>query len=223
MALCGARTDDGTPCENPVRSPELRCWKHGGPRAPSSGQRRTTRPRTTTSTRRSSASRRRPTAGRAASERIMRQAPAPAPSHWQQPAPPPPPPRHTQENERVKQAAIFCADSLSGGWQAAVAQRITDNAPTTWKRLSRSGEDTTATHWHRWPARSWTRRTRSTSWLASSQARPPVDSALRALLALSPKNYSSVKHPAQTHRRKNGRGRTRYPDHWNPAMRNGQT
>jgi hypothetical protein len=50
----------------------------------------------------------------------------------------PVPPRHAQENERVRQAAIFCADSLSGGWQAAVAQRITDNAPTTWKRLSRS-------------------------------------------------------------------------------------
>jgi hypothetical protein len=53
-------------------------------------------------------------------------------------APTPPPPRHIREHERVKQAAIFCADSLSGGWQAAVAQRITDNAPTTWKRLSRS-------------------------------------------------------------------------------------
>jgi len=39
MALCGStHTDDGTPCENPVRSGERRCWRHGGSRAPSSRQ-----------------------------------------------------------------------------------------------------------------------------------------------------------------------------------------
>jgi hypothetical protein len=35
-------------------------------------------------------------------------------------------------------AAVFCADSLSDGWQAAVADRATDYAQTTWERLSRS-------------------------------------------------------------------------------------
>jgi hypothetical protein len=38
----------------------------------------------------------------------------------------------------VKETAIFCADSLADSWQAAVAERITDYAQTTWKRLLRS-------------------------------------------------------------------------------------
>jgi ribosomal protein L18E len=49
-----------------------------------------------------------------------------------------PPSRRAQERERVKEAADFCADSLSGGWQAAVAERATDYAQNAWKRLSRS-------------------------------------------------------------------------------------
>jgi hypothetical protein len=49
----------------------------------------------------------------------------------------PPPSRDAQERERVKEAAVFCADSLSDGWQEAVANRITDYALSTWKRLSR--------------------------------------------------------------------------------------
>lgn len=36
-------------------------------------------------------------------------------------------------------AAIFCADSLSEGWQEAVADRATDYAEITWQRLARSG------------------------------------------------------------------------------------
>ena len=42
--------------------------------------------------------------------------------------------RH-QERQRVKEAAAFCADSLSDGWQEAVAARITDYAESTWERL----------------------------------------------------------------------------------------
>jgi hypothetical protein len=38
----------------------------------------------------------------------------------------------------VKAAAEFCADSLSGGWQEAVADRITDYAGSAWPRLRRS-------------------------------------------------------------------------------------
>lgn len=38
----------------------------------------------------------------------------------------------------MREAAAFCADSLTDGWQAAVAERISDYANTTWKRLSRS-------------------------------------------------------------------------------------
>ncbi len=52
--------------------------------------------------------------------------------------PPPPPPRRVQERERVKEAAEFCADSLSSSWQEAVADRVTGYAQTTWERLSRS-------------------------------------------------------------------------------------
>jgi hypothetical protein len=43
-----------------------------------------------------------------------------------------------QERERVREAAVFCADSLSGSWEAAVADRITGYAQTSWQRLSRS-------------------------------------------------------------------------------------
>jgi hypothetical protein len=47
-------------------------------------------------------------------------------------------PRRAQERDRVREAAVFCADSLSDSWQAAVADRITDYAQTTWERLARS-------------------------------------------------------------------------------------
>jgi hypothetical protein len=43
-----------------------------------------------------------------------------------------------RQRERVKKAAQFCADSLSSGWQEAVADRATEYAQTTWERLSRS-------------------------------------------------------------------------------------
>jgi hypothetical protein len=49
-----------------------------------------------------------------------------------------PPSRRTQERDRVRQAAEFCADTLSGGWQEAVAERITDYAGSSWQRLKRS-------------------------------------------------------------------------------------
>ena len=42
------------------------------------------------------------------------------------------------QRDRVRQAAEFCADSLSGGWQEAVAERLTDYAGSTWQRLKRS-------------------------------------------------------------------------------------
>jgi len=38
----------------------------------------------------------------------------------------------------VREAAVFCADSLPDGWQQAVADRATDYAQTAWERLSRS-------------------------------------------------------------------------------------
>lgn len=41
MEVCGARTKTtGRPCDNPVRAPGLRCWRHGGLRAPASSGRR---------------------------------------------------------------------------------------------------------------------------------------------------------------------------------------
>jgi hypothetical protein len=143
MALCGSTdTDDGRPCTKPVRPGQRRCWLHGGARAPSHGSRRTARPRTTTSVRRSSGAAR----PSGASSRVPSAPPAAhAQGHWQTPAPayrrqepPPAPSRREQERDRVREAAVFCADSLSDGWQAAVADRITDYAATTWERLSRS-------------------------------------------------------------------------------------
>jgi len=52
--------------------------------------------------------------------------------------PPEPSPPSRSERERVKEAAEFCADSLSSGWREAVADRATEYAQTTWHRLSRS-------------------------------------------------------------------------------------
>src|SRR5208282_589430 len=63
----------------------------------------------------------------------------PAPAYRRPPPKPAPgPSRREQERERVKEAARFCADSVSSGWQEAVADRVTDYAQTTWERLSRS-------------------------------------------------------------------------------------
>ena len=38
----------------------------------------------------------------------------------------------------MREAAAFCADSLSDGWPEAVADRATDYGQSAWKRLSRS-------------------------------------------------------------------------------------
>jgi hypothetical protein len=67
------------------------------------------------------------------------------PSRWQTspestrtPPTPRPPSRREQERQRIEEAAAFCADSLSEGWQRAVAAQITDYAESTWERLKRS-------------------------------------------------------------------------------------
>lgn len=54
------------------------------------------------------------------------------------------PPRKELERARIQAAADFCADSLSASWQDAVADRIANYAPTTWKRLKRSRRRCTA-------------------------------------------------------------------------------
>jgi len=54
------------------------------------------------------------------------------------PGPPPAPSRSERDGRRVSEAAVFCADSLSDGWQAAVASQVTDYAESTWERLVRS-------------------------------------------------------------------------------------
>lgn len=75
----------------------------------------------------------------------MSRPPAPVPSTWQvspertrTPPPPPPPSRRAQERQRVREAAAFCADSLSDGWQEAVTARIIEYAGSAWERLKRS-------------------------------------------------------------------------------------
>jgi hypothetical protein len=137
MAKCGRpRKEDGKPCQLDVRSPGMACWRHGGPRAPASGSRRTARPRTTSSVPHSPPLRTSPAPRSSVWATAASYAAAPAPPRRQQP--PPPPPRRLLERERVKETAAFCADSLSGGWQTAVTDRITGYAQTTWERLSRS-------------------------------------------------------------------------------------
>jgi len=59
-------------------------------------------------------------------------------SLWQPPEPPPALSRREQQRERVREAAAFCADTLSSSWQEAVADRATDYAQTAWQRLTRS-------------------------------------------------------------------------------------
>lgn len=145
MALCGARNDDGTSCRNPVRAPEMRCWRHGGPRAPASRGRRTASSYSKGSARRRSSSWSNPAASRPVWGQAVSRPPAPVPSSWQRPpertrtpSAPPPPSRRDRERQRVREAATFCADSLSDGWQEAVAARITDYAGSAWEHLKRS-------------------------------------------------------------------------------------
>lgn len=132
MARCGStQTEDGKPCRSLVRPGERHCWRHGGSRTPSGGSRQTARSRTSSPRSRGSA-----TQG-PDWEAVTWQSPAPVPVRRQAP-PPLPASRGPHERERIKQAADFCADTLSGGWQEAVVDRATDYAQTTWGRLSRS-------------------------------------------------------------------------------------
>ena len=85
----------------------------------------------------SRASSRVPTTPATVHTQSMWQTPAPASTYrWQPPEPSPAPSRREQERDRVREAAAFCADSLSDSWQAAVADRITSYAQTAWERLS---------------------------------------------------------------------------------------
>ncbi len=132
MARCGAVTADGTRCRRRVKEAGDRCYQHRHGSAlwlrPATSRRSPGAPsqRGSARTRRSLPSGTRPAprySGRAA---VASQAPAP------------PSPRRVQERERVREAAVFCADSRSGSWEAAVADRITGYAQTSWQRLSRS-------------------------------------------------------------------------------------
>jgi hypothetical protein len=133
MARCGALTTKGRRCRNKVKKAGDYCWQHShgsAPRLRLSAPRR--RPaassqRSSRGARRSPSSRSRSAPRYSARAAFVPQAPAP-----------PPPSRRVQKRERVKEAALFCADSLSDSWQAAVADRITGYAQTTWERLSRS-------------------------------------------------------------------------------------
>lgn len=133
MALCSAVTADGTRCRRRVKKAGDRCYQHRHGSAlwltPATSKRssRTPSRRGSRRTRRSPPSRTWPApkySGRATA----------APSQ----IPASPPPRHVQQRERVREAAVFCADSLTGSWEEAVADRITSYAQSSWQRLSRS-------------------------------------------------------------------------------------
>jgi hypothetical protein len=139
MARCGAVTAEGTPCRRLVKNPGDRCWQHPWYSAAAGAKPATPKRRPAASQSRSTGTaRRRPATGRPALDRTIWQPPAPASAYWRPPEPPAPPSRRAQEHERVRQAAVFCADSLSDGWQEAVADRITGYAGSTWQRLKRS-------------------------------------------------------------------------------------
>jgi hypothetical protein len=132
MARCGANTADGTRCRRRVKEAGDRCYQHpygSAPRLkPATPKRRpaASSRRGSGSARRSPPSRSRPAPRYSARAAVASQAPAP------------PRPRRAEDRERVREAAVFCADSLSDSWQEAVADRVTDYAQTTWERLSRS-------------------------------------------------------------------------------------
>ena len=132
MARCGATTADGTRCRRRVKEPGERCYQHPSGSAPWLRS-ATPKRRPAASSRRGSGSARRnpPSRTRPASGHSARTA-------FASPAQPPTPSRRTQERARVREAAVFCADSLAGGWQETVADRATDYAQTAWQRLSGS-------------------------------------------------------------------------------------
>ena len=156
MAQCGRPREDGQPCTQPVRRPGMACRFHGGHGAPASGKRTTATPRTTASPRRSSqAARLGPALPRvplvppSSHGQSSWQTLLPATTYQRQsPGSSPAPSRREQERERVKEAAQFCADSLSSGWQEAVADRATEYAQTTWNVCRGPGENVTAKRWH---------------------------------------------------------------------------
>jgi hypothetical protein len=132
MARCRAVTADGTRCRRRVKKAGDRCYQHRNGAAlwlrPATSKRSPGAP----SRRAPGRTRRSPPSGTRPAPRY----PGRAAAAWQAPAPPTP--RRVQERERVREAAIFCADSLSGSWEAAVADRISGYAQTSWQRLSRS-------------------------------------------------------------------------------------
>lgn len=120
MARCRARTKDGTGplCKNPVSQPGMRCHHHIGlPEAPLRlSKYRTKRPRRTSTARfRAEA----PPQRRQAVSRADRE--------------------NRRRQERVRRAAEYCADVVSGGnWADTVAERATDYvSDETWQRLLR--------------------------------------------------------------------------------------
>ena len=130
MARCRAVTADGSRCRRRVKKAGDRCYQHRNGSAlwlrPATSKRSPRVPsrRSSSRTRGSPPSGTRP-APRYSGRAAVRLA-----------TPASPTPRRVQERKRVREAAVFCADSLSGSWEAAVADRISDYAQTSWQRLS---------------------------------------------------------------------------------------
>jgi hypothetical protein len=125
MATCGRpRKKDGKPCQNPVKLQGLPCYlpEHRGLGALMSG---------------TSPAQRLPVTPPPAFRQAARPKTPPAAHTKRQTDPPPPSPRE-RDRERVGDTARFCADTLSSGWQEAVADRAAEYAQTSWERLSRS-------------------------------------------------------------------------------------
>jgi hypothetical protein len=126
MALCGAPTGDGTPCRRRVKRRGQRCYQHRGFRAVS-------RPSASSLAQRWNA----PARPRRASRRSTTRQPPP----WHQLQPSPAAPVLTRgpwQRQRIREAAEYCADTLSEGWEEAVASRLSNYAESAWTRLAHS-------------------------------------------------------------------------------------
>jgi hypothetical protein len=132
MPRCRAVTQDGTLCRNRVTSEGQHCYLHRGFRTA-----RLQVPKRTTPSSRGTAP------NSSSREPAVQGEPFWQPGkRWERsprpPRPPSAPSRNERNRRRVKEAAEFCADSLSAGWQAAVVGRVTGYAESTWERLARS-------------------------------------------------------------------------------------
>jgi hypothetical protein len=134
MARCGALTQDGTRCKNPVKRRGQQCHlhRHGGTRSTRSSKRATPNRR---------GSRTSQPWGQSRRSTPKRTAPP-----WRQPTQPAPKPRPPTEAERqearLRAAAKYVVGALYPGWPDDICERVAKYVTDrTWKRIRRGWRD----------------------------------------------------------------------------------